>query len=369
MEPRLTHALCQTDADLEAWDDFVARVPGANYQQLWGWLSSYEPMGMTCEVMRQSANDRIVGGAAFVSVPMPFGGGRVFVLPHGPIFAEPSRQSWSAFMAALDEHFRRQRAIYVQAWPHVPREDVAGLAPFVDAGYDQPPLFKSHTFTSTLLAVDLAGRTEEDILAGVRSETRQHYRRGGRRGLELRLGRTHDDLRRSHALLEEAGRERGLPARPYQSLARAFDRLIVKDRGLLVQAWKGSDLTGTLVILFAGRIATCFASAIHREYSWFYPMEFMHVSAMLLARERGMDVYDLMNWTTGGIAEFKRGFRPRPTMWTEPRTRVYRPQLARLLSWGEDRLRPLIRRWVRWRTNRTMGSLAMAAGPLGTSCA
>jgi lipid II:glycine glycyltransferase (peptidoglycan interpeptide bridge formation enzyme) len=369
METRLTHGLCQTDADLDAWDDFVGRVPGANYHQLYGWLSSYEPMGMTCEVMRQCADDRIVGGAAFVSVPIPFGGGRVFVLPHGPIFAEPSPQSWRAFMAALDEHFRRQRAIYAQAWPHVTRDDVAGLAPFADAGYDHPPLFKSHTFTSTLLAVDLADRTESDILGSFRSETRQHYRRAVRRGLELRLGRTHEDLRRSHALLQEAGRDRGLAARPYQSLVRAFDRLIAKDRGLLVQAWNGDDLTGTMVVLFAGRIATCFASALHRDYSWYYPMEFMHVSAILLARERGMHAYDLMNWTTGGVAEFKKGFRPRETSWAGPRTRVYRPHLARLLSWGEGRLRPLIRRLVRWRTNRAMGALAMMGCSMGTPCA
>lgn len=350
------HELCRTPGALDAWDELVMRLPGAHYLQLHGWLSSYEAMGFECEVMCQLAGERMVGGAAVVSLKLPLGLGRIFVLPHGPVLADPTPRAWEALMAALDAHFRQRQAIFVQAWPHVARDDANGLESYLRAGYEGPPLFKGHRFSSTLLAVDLARRTEDEILNGFRSETRQHYRRAVKRGLAVRLGRTRDDLRRSYALLEEAGRHHGHRPRPYPSLAIALDRLVARDRGLLVQVWKDDELAGTMLALFAGRIATCYTSAVRRDLHWFCPAEFMHVSAMRLAKERGMEVYDLMNWTSDSVAEFKRGFRPRELDWAAPRTKVYRPRLARLLAWGEKRLRPQLRRIVGWRTARQRAS-------------
>jgi lipid II:glycine glycyltransferase (peptidoglycan interpeptide bridge formation enzyme) len=276
------------------------------------------------------------------------------------VLREPSgAAAWDACLAALDAHFRRRRAIYVQSWPPVVRDDDRGLEAFIRAGYEEQLLFRSHVFTSTRLAVDLVDRSEEQRLASFRSETRQHYRRAMKRGLEVRVGRTHEDLRRSYELLEMAGRERGLRPRPYESLVLAFDRLIDKRCGLLLQAWKGSDLVGTLLLLFAGRTATCFTSAMHRSFSWYYPMEFMHVSAMRLAQEHGMHVYDLMNWTTSSVAHFKSGFRPTTTSWAPPRTKVYRPALARIVAWSERRLRPVLRRAIRWRASRAGPAVAV----------
>ena len=101
-------------------------------------------------------------------------------------------------MEALDNHFQRRGAIYVQIWPPVAKEDLTGLQCFVGAGYRGPELFKSHKFSSTLLAVDIGGRTQEKILAGFRKETRKNYRRSLKRGLELRLVRSHEEFRRSY---------------------------------------------------------------------------------------------------------------------------------------------------------------------------
>jgi hypothetical protein len=278
--------------------------------------------------------------------------GRIFILPHGPLSEKPGDLAWDTLITALDEHFRRQGAVYVQAWPPVVHEDLAGLASFLKAGYQGPALFKSHNFSSTLLAVDLANRTEEELLAGFRKETRRNYHRSLKRGMELRIAQSHEDLRRSYDLIEESARYHGYQPRPYKSLAIAFDRLIKKDRGMLIEAWKDNALAGTIMMLFAGGTASYRGGAMRRSFSQFYPAEFMHVSAMRLAKERGMGVYDLVSWSTEGVAEFKSGFRPRECRWADPRTKVFKPNIAQCLSLVEERLRPLIRRLSRWRANR-----------------
>lgn len=358
----LAHGICRSPADLDCWDEFVVGLPGAHYFQLYGWLSSYEAMGFRCEVMVQRAGDRITGGAAFASIGLPLGLGRIFVLPHGPILGDPDPGSWDALMSSLDEHFRESGAVLVQAWPHVLRDDGGGLRAWLDTGFAAPPFLRSHRFSSTLLGVDLAGRTDDDILGGFRHETRQHYRRAVKRGLEVRLGRSQEDLRALYELLQAAGRHHGYRPRPYRSLALAFERLVLKGRGFLVQVWKGSELAGAAMVLFAGRIATCYTSAVRRDLRWFCPAEFMQVSAMLLARDRGMEVYDLMNWTSDGVADFKRGFRPWERQWARPCTKVYRPRLARLVSWAEGRARPQLRQIARWRASRPAPGRRLAGG-------
>lgn len=345
--------LCQTPQEFDAWDEFVVRFPGAHYCQLYGWLSSYEAMGFECEVMVQSEGDRIVGGAAFVSIAIPFFAGRIFILPHGPLSDTPGGASWDMLMEALAEHFRGREAVYVQAWPPVACDDMHGLEHFVKAGYQGPALFKSHRFSSTLLAVDLVDRSEEEILAGFRRQTRYSCRKSLQTGLTLHVSKRLADLRCSYELLEANARYHGYRPRPYQSLVLAFQRLITKDRGMLIQARKGNELAGTLLVLFAGRIATYYAGATQREFRQCRPAEFMQLSAIRLAKERGMEIYDLMNWSTGGVAEFKRGFRPREYRWADPRTKMFKPAFARCLSWGENRLRPLARRLVRLRATRT----------------
>src|SRR5262245_54074486 len=169
--------LCQTPEDYEAWDDFVLSHRGAHYSQLYGWLSSYEAMGFDCNVMVSTRGGRVVAGAAFVSIKVPLLSSRIFILPHAPLCDAMDDASWFAVMDALDQEFRRQRAIYAQTWPHVARTDLAALEKYVVAGYVGPQLFRAHSFSSTFLGIRLQGRDEEEILGGFRQETRYHLKK------------------------------------------------------------------------------------------------------------------------------------------------------------------------------------------------
>jgi lipid II:glycine glycyltransferase (peptidoglycan interpeptide bridge formation enzyme) len=345
--PSTAIRLCRTPGDFVAWDAFVGRVPGAHFLQLHGWLSSYEPMGARCGVLVQLEGGRIVAGCAFLSIRVPVLGRPIFIVPHGPVCESTDDGSWTGVMEALEAHVRRSGALYVQLWPHVARDDEAGLQPYLEAGYDGPRLFTAHEFGSTLLAVDLAGRTEEQLLAAFRRKTRYQCRRSLASGLELRLGTGHQDLRSSYALWAEAGRHHGFQLRPYAAFEIAFDRLVPKEQALLVQAWRGDAMAGSMLVVLAGRTASYLAGGVRRAFAALFPGEFMHLAAMRLARARGAATYDLVNWSTSGVAQFKRGFRPRECVWAEPRTKIYHSILARSVSWTERTFRPLVRRHAR----------------------
>jgi len=345
-------SLCETADEFDAWDGFLQQCEGASYWQLYGWLSSYGPMGLTCEVMTGRDGGEIVAGAAFLSSKLPLGAGSIFLLPHGPVCAEAAGGAFEEILAGLNDYFARRRAIYVQVWPHVERDDAAGLARYARAGYTGAALFHSHEFSSALLAVDIGRRSEEQVLADARRNTRYYGRASRQTGLELRLGTSQDDLTTCYQVWAENGDYHNFPPRPLASYRVVMERLVMRDRGVLLQAWHGSELAGAIMVLFVGRCAVYAAGAIRRAHSERYPAEFLHLEAMRLARERGLLTYDFNNWGSEGTAQFKRGFRPVERCWAGARTRVMRPALARLVSWGEDRARPIVRKLARWRAER-----------------
>lgn len=333
------------------WDDFVIRHPAGHYFQLDGWLSSYRPMGFDSQVLTLRRGGGIVAGAAYACFKLPLVGGRIAILPHGPVCDEVGSSDWHAIMAGLDESFRDNRVIYAQAWPSVRLGDERGLEPYRRVGFAGERLFSAHEFSSTLLSVDLS-RSEDRLLAECRRNTRYYGRKCRTTGLRLQLGLTEEDLQRSYEVWLENGIFHGYQVRPFSSFRIVLNRLISGGKALLIQAWKEDRLAGSILVLLAGRLAVYAQGGMRREFESCYPGEFMHLEGMRLARERGCIAYDFNNWGTEGTRIFKSGFRPVECRWAAPVTKRYRPVLSRLISWGEEHCRPVLRAMARRRANR-----------------
>lgn len=123
----------------------------------------------------------------------------------------------------------------------------------------------------------------------------------------------------------------------------------MRDQGILLQAWKGDEIAGAIMVLFVGQSAVYAAGAIRRAFASLHPAEFLHLAAMQAARERCLLSYDFNNWGSPGTAQFSGGFRPVEHKWAEPRTLVLCPMSARLIRWGETHARSIVRTVARLR--------------------
>ena len=308
-------------------------------------------MGLDCHVLMLRRQGAIVAGAAFAYIRLPLIGGRIAILPHGPVCECPGGADWDDVMAALEQRFHNDKVVYVQMWPPVALGDEHGLEPCRRAGYVGRRLFDAHEFSSTLLSLDLT-RSEDRLLSESRRNTRYYGRKSRTTGLRLHLGTSAEDLDRSYEVWKENGSYHGYHVRPRSSFAVVLDRLVCREKAFLIQAWKGDRLAGSILVLLAGRLVVYAQGGMRREYESCYPGEFMHLEAMRLGREHGCVAYDFNNWGTAGTRLFKSGFRPVECQWSLPMTKVYRPTLARLVSWGESRCRPLLRAIARRKANR-----------------
>jgi hypothetical protein len=349
--PGATVRAAHTQEDHVTWDRFVMNFPGAHYFQTYGWLKSYGPMGLTPHVLLYEADGVIAGGVAFLSVNIPLLPWSILIIPHGPLPANPDMPGWVSLMQCLDELCRDQNVIYAQLYPHEPSEESVILPRLEELGFTSPAMFTSHQFSSSLLKIDLQGKTEGDNLSSVRERTRTYIRRALSSNLVLRTEVDPPIFKDIYALFLENGELMGYRPRPFASLRAAWEWFAPKGLATLIQAWHDKTLVGAILLVFAGRTAYYVAGAVKRGFAECRPAEFMHWHGIRTAIEHRLDAYDLGNITSDGVYQFKRGFRPQYQSWHAPRTKLYRPWLSRMVSGTERYFRPRLRSLAHWRAH------------------
>lgn len=345
--------LCSTEQDYIGWDQYLYDSLGAHYFQTYGWLKSYEPLGFECHIFIHEVEGRITGGVGILSARLPFLPWRIVIIPHGPLPADPAASSWILLMQELDKFCRRHQAIYAQLYPHEFSEQSILLPEIEKLGFTRPAMFCSHRFSSTPVRVLLAGKSEGEVLSSFRHKTRQYVRKA--LGSDLKLRTTVDEkiFNEIYSLHMEHAQLKGYRPRPYVSFKEAWEWFAPRGGARLLQAWLNETLVGAILVVFTGRTGYYLMGVVRREYNDLRPAEFLHWHAICEAISRQMIAYDFVNVGTTGVAQFKAGFRPMYQSWHEPRTKVYRPVLAYLISSTERSLRPLIRRVVRyWASSR-----------------
>ena len=345
-----TIRVCARDSDYAAWDRFVSNLPGAHYYQTYGWLKSYEPIGLRTHVLVYERGDTIQGGVAFLSAKVPLLTWRIFIVSHGPLPPDPDSPGWLPLMNELEKYCRSYNGIRTTIYPHEFENSRALLARLEALGYSAPGSFTSHRFNSTPVTIALAGKHEADILNACRPRTRSSIRRAlaGEMTMRTRVDRQIFD--KIYSLLSEHGEARGYHPRPYASLKAAWEWFAPRGETCFFQAWLHNTLVGAILIVFTGRTGYFLAGATRREYSDLRPSEFLHWHAICEAIRREMIAYDFTSLEDSGGGVFKTGFRPVCSTWQRPRTKIYHPVQARVMDVTEHHFSGMIRILARYRS-------------------
>jgi lipid II:glycine glycyltransferase (peptidoglycan interpeptide bridge formation enzyme) len=345
--------LCKSGEDYIAWDRFLYHFAGAHYFQTYGWLKSYEPMGFAPHLLVYELDGAIAGGVAFLSAKVPLLPFHIFVIPHGPLPSDPNTSSWLPLMQRLDQICQEGNAIYAQLYPHEFSDQFVLLPRLEQMGFTSPALFTAHKFSTVPVTVDLVGRTEEDVLKSLRNRTRDYVRHSLKSDLVLRTEIDSLIFDKIYELFQRHGESRGFRPRPYASLRDAWEWFSQNGWATFIQAWHGDTLVGANFVIFMGRTAYYVHGAIDRRFAAQRPAEFIHWQAIRKAIQLQLDKYDLVNFGPPGVAQFKRGFRPQYQSWHDPRAKIYRPTIAKILGAADRYLRPVLRELAKRRADQS----------------
>jgi lipid II:glycine glycyltransferase (peptidoglycan interpeptide bridge formation enzyme) len=286
--------------DRATWDAEV-RTSGGHPLQLWGWGEVKSRGPWTARRLRVASADGSLLGLAQVLVrrlPPPFRA--LSYVPRGPVVApdgagsaEARREVAQAVVDWCRSHVRGIGVTFEPDWPDGTDLPVAGARPARGA-----------ILLRSTLVLDLT-RSEEELTADMARTTRADVRRGGR-GVEIRRVVADDELDAVIALYRESAARAGFGLHE-DDYYRAVHREL-GDASLVVAAF--ADGVPCSFVWCAASATTAFelyggANDAGRKARANAPVKW---HAVRLAREAGLERYDLNGLLNDGISDFKRSF-------------------------------------------------------------
>lgn len=332
-----------TDLPAGAWDEFVAAHPQGHILQTAGWGELKAAFGWKAERVALLEDGAPRAGALVLYRPLPAGLGSLVYVPRGPVM-DWERPGAAELLDVLCGRARARRAVVLILEPDLPdhslwreRLTALGLRPS-PLGSIQP---------RQTIVVDI-GRSEEEILAGMKPKTRYNIRLAERKGVTVWEG-TEADLPAFHQLMAQtAARDRfGIHSPAYYE--QAYRLFVLQGRARLLMAGVEGEPVAALMAFALGKRAWYFYGAsgdTHREKMPTYRLQW---EAIRWARSQGCTEYDLWGvpdedeerleaeftrhqdglW---GVYRFKRGFGGQLVRTVGAWERPFHPLLHRLYA-------------------------------------
>jgi len=340
----------QTEQQFKAWNDFVLSCPCTSFFSTTNWLDSYTLFGVQTRYLVAAGPDgAIVGGAPLVVFRM--GPWRWIQIPHGPCISPLKVDVLPQLLDAIENYAVEIGAMFVQASPFEPsphhgkweeRAKNSGLA------YDPRVLKQSNCGISEALvaagfepgvysgliksprAGQIVQLDVEDLMMSFRKGTRRDIRHSLRNDLVVRSASSLDELEVAYHILKENAARQQYSVRPWPAFRKAIWPGIESDGATVLMAEYHSEVVATVVVLFGGRRGYYVMGGTKRlNCRNVYPAHLLQYLAMQHVLKRGYSQYDLSAVVGGGVADFKRGFRPTYYHLADPLTKVYRQVMTR----------------------------------------
>ncbi len=277
----MTHYTLMTNPN--QWNHFVCAHAWGHLLQTWEWGALKEKYGWRPVRLALLDGEQIVAGAQILFRRLPWGVGAMGYLPKGPLLA-PESPLWPEWLAALRQVARAERAFFVRLEP----EWKAGEAPSIAAPHPQPSAIIQAPAT---IQVDLRP-SPDAILAQMKPKWRYNIRLAERKGMMVRIG-DESDLGTFYRLSEITSQRDGFPIRTeeyYRTAYRLFNQ--TNSVALFMAEFEGRAIA-SIMDFVCGRMALYLYGASSDEERHRMPNHLLQWRAMLWAKERGCEVYDL----------------------------------------------------------------------------
>jgi peptidoglycan pentaglycine glycine transferase (the first glycine) len=307
--------------DAGAWDALVASHPFGHPLQCWGWGEVKRKSGWKAHRLAVFEDGTMRAAAQVLTRVIPRVPLTMSYVPRGPVADPADRAALVALAGALRQHGATQRSIFCKVDPAWPAGTAHALA---EAGFrpSEQTVQVRDTYT-----IDLR-QNEEQILARMRSKTRQYIRKAEREQTVIVRDTTGTYLDACYAIYEETARRARFGLHPRDYYENLFHLYPADRQYLFIALGQGTPLSflwmvcaGRQAVEFYGGVADC-----GQELKSNYLLKWHAIQQM---RAAGYELYDLNGRVNEGIAQFKQGFGPDETSWIGPYDAVYRPLMYR----------------------------------------
>lgn len=197
-------------------------------------------------------------------------------------------------------------------------EDLKLIKEALKGKYPIKKSYKNHEPAQTIM-LDLK-KSEEEILAGMKSKTRYNIRLAKKKGVDIVESRDPKDFRIFSDLVETTSKRDKVASHPASYYIKMIETIGDSALKLYLAKYKNKTIAGVL-ISFSGKVATYLHGASSDEHRNVMAPHLLQWEAMKKAKKLGCEKYDLggvkivenksgryLRWE--GITRFKLGFCP-----------------------------------------------------------
>jgi lipid II:glycine glycyltransferase (peptidoglycan interpeptide bridge formation enzyme) len=300
----------------DKWDAFNNSTTRGHYLQLTDWLKSYSEFGFGLEMLIGHENGDIKIGMGVVKAKFSFF--KFYVVNCGPIvregYEEHIEESYKLFL----DKSKKEGACYC----HINSPIV--LEEFKQWGFTKSALQSDSIFYTGRLKtpfqfvisvngfrmVDLAGKDKESYLNALDRNKRRDIKIAEKKGVELKIAETEDDIRTSYSMFENNSKEQHYNIRPWESFRSTILNLHKKGFSEFVMAYKDGVCKGALWLILAGRRYTYTMGGTLRERPDLHVGHYLHWYVVEQSIEKGLQGYDFSPGGSQGVIEFKNSYNP-----------------------------------------------------------
>jgi lipid II:glycine glycyltransferase (peptidoglycan interpeptide bridge formation enzyme) len=294
------------------WNQALVGLPDAHALQSWVWGDFKSRWGwsaqrLTLTVAENSWQPLAAAQVLKRRIPrLPYS---ILYVPKGPVLNYNDRLLRQQVLLELEKLARREKAILIKIDPEVVRywgveqERKSPLgAKFIEELQHRGWVYSAEQiqFPNTVI-LDLT-RSEDDLLASMKSKTRYNIRLAGRKGITVRQG-TPDDLSMIAAMYEETAERDNFTIRPIDYYLDAWRSFYEAGMGVpLLAEYEGVIVAAVFLVRFGDRVTYMYGASSGRERNRM-PNYLLQWEAIRWAKEQGCTIYDF--W--GAPSEFVEG--------------------------------------------------------------
>ncbi len=283
-------------ADHALWNTFVGRVPEGDVLQSWEWggVKSQDWSPLRLGLFQ---GDTLAGGAAILKRKLPLVG-PFYYAPRGPLLADwTDDAALRALLDAIKTRAAKDGAGFLKIDPAVPAERAEVTRLLTRHGFAPPASADVQGFGGTqprcVMQLDLAGRTEAELLASFKPQTRRNIKLAlEKHGVEMVPDLTRDDLGVFNELMQVTGARNGFRPRPLSYFQTLWDHLVPAGLAkLFMTRYQGQILSGALCFVIGDKAWYVYGESAN-EHRNVMPAYAMQWAMIRWARDLGCAWYD-----------------------------------------------------------------------------
>ena len=310
----------------EEFRKFAAKSPYQSFMQTPEIAKYREDNGWTAHYLGLKDSNKIKATTLLVS-KTTFLGKATFIAPGGPLLDFEDKSLAKKFLSSLKSYAKSHNGYILQISPYYELIQRDRQGEIMANGFDHSSalsVLKNLGFTEIehasqpkyMFVLDIAGRTEDQILADMKSNTRNHIRKAEKMGVKVRELKR-EELNILKQITESTSARRGFTDRPLSYYQEMYDLFYPRNEiKFFVAEANGIPMSAAMFMLVGNEVVYLFSGS-YEEYMHDYNAQYLiQWEIIKYAAKHGFSRYNFygINSLPGqspkdeGIYTFKKGF-------------------------------------------------------------